>query len=124
MLSADVAVPQVLGLEQAQLHHLLRAGGKTEMLVKIIVALAHQTLHIPPDVVDGDSHILEDARRRALPFPEQSQQQMLGAHIIVPQGPGLLLRQHQRLLGPLGKASVNIHAYASLYNSSRTRSAR
>ena len=94
MLRADIAVPQLQRLAQAQFEHLLGVWGEWDVAVGRRIALADHLLNLLACVLQihalGGERLCGDA----LALANQAEQQMFGADVVVLQGASLFLRQH------------------------------
>ena len=65
---------------------------------------------------EGDAERLECLGRDAFAFVDQSEQDVLGADVVVVEQARFLLRQHHHSAGPVGKAFEHLTASLSLKN--------
>src|SRR3712207_4659656 len=85
VLGADVVVAQRERLAQGQLEHLLRAGREGDLAGGDLLAGADDADDLGAYALDGDVERLEDARGKALLLAEESEQDVLGADVVVLQ---------------------------------------
>ena len=104
MLGADVVVAEAQRLAQGQLQHLLRAGREGDLAGGDLLAGADDAHDLGAHPLNGDIQALEHARGKALLLAEETEQDVLGADVVVLQNPGLLLCEDDHLAGPFCKA--------------------
>ncbi len=92
VLGADVVVAEGERLAQRQLEHLLGARGERDLAGGDLLARADDADDLRADPFDGDVEGLEDARGKTLLLAEETEQDVLGADVVVLERPGLLLR--------------------------------
>ena len=68
-----------------------------------LVALADDAHDLRPHLLQADAERLEHPRRKALLLAEQPEQDVLGADVVVPERPRLVLSQDNHLPGTFGK---------------------
>ena len=100
VLGADVVVAERERLAQRQLEHLLGARRERDLAGGDLLAGADDADDLGADALDGDVERLEHARGEALLLAQQPEQDVLGADVVVLQGPGFLLREDDHLPGP------------------------
>ena len=103
MGGADGAAAHAGRLGHSQLHHALGAGRQALAGRGAGNALAHAALQHGADHFIGDAELTEHAVRHAVLLADQTEQQMLGAHVAVTQLLGSLLAQTQNFLCTGGK---------------------
>src|SRR6185369_11972918 len=99
VLGADVVVAEGERLAQRQLQDLLGARGERDLAGGDLLARADDPDHLRAHSFDGDVERLEDAGSEALLLAEQSEQDVLGADVVVLERPGLLLGEDDHLTG-------------------------
>ena len=104
VLRADVVVAERERLSQRELQHLLGARRERDLPRRDLVALADDARHVGPDVLDGDVERVEHTGGEPLLLTEQAEQDVLGADVVVLEGPGLVLREHDDLPCALGES--------------------
>ena len=104
VLGADVVVAQAQRLAQRQLQHLLGARRERDLAGGDLLTGADDPDDLRPDALDGDIQRLEHPSREALLLAEQPQQDVLGADVVVLEGPRLFLSQDDHLAGSLCKS--------------------
>src|SRR5262245_14439707 len=92
------------GLAQRELEHLLRARRERDLAGRDFVALTDDPRHLSSDLLDGDVERLQHPRSETFLLTEQAKQQMLGADVVVLQGPGFVLGKDDDLASSFGKA--------------------
>ena len=98
MGGADGAAAHAGSLGHSQLHHALGAGRKTLTGRGAGHALAHAALQHGADHLIGHAELGQHAVRHAVLLADQTQQQMLGAHVAVTQLLRRFLTQSQSFL--------------------------
>src|SRR5436305_78431 len=68
-----------------------------------LVTLTDDPGDLRAHLLDGDVEGVEDAGGKALLLPQQAEQDVLGADVVVLEGAGFILRQHHHLAGTFGK---------------------
>ncbi|CAG7170935.1 hypothetical protein PICSAR21_03545 [Mycobacterium avium subsp. paratuberculosis] len=104
VLGADVVVAELQRLAQAQLQHLLGARGERDVSGRRLLALADDLLDLAADALQRDAQRLQRLGRHALALVDQTQQDVLGADVVVVEHPGLFLRQDDDPAGAVGKS--------------------
>ena len=104
VLGTDVVVAEGEGLAQRELEHLLRARRERDLTRRHLVALADDPRHLGAHLFHRDVQGLEHARSEPFLFPQQSEQDVLGADVVVLQGTRLVLREYNDLTSPLGES--------------------
>eukprot|EP00976_Prorocentrum_cordatum_P101218 1192534-Prorocentrum_minimum.AAC.1 len=104
MLGADVVVSQLTGLLQGKLEHTLGAGGERDLHRDEAGPAADDLLNLGTTLLQVQAHRLEHLGGNSGALADETQQDLLSAHVVVPQAPGLLLGQHHHLDGLLGEA--------------------
>ena len=100
VLGADVVVAERERLAQGQLEHLLGARRERDLAGGDLLAGADDADDLGADALDGDVERLEHAGGEALLLAQQAEQDVLGADVVVLEGPGLLLGEDDHLPGP------------------------
>ena len=95
MLGADVAVPELQGLAQRELQHLLGPGSERRRAGRRGARQADGLLHLFADRLEGDPERLQRLGRDSLTLVDETQEDVLGANEAVVQQPRLLLRKHE-----------------------------
>ena len=93
VLGADVVVAELQRLAQAQLQHLLGARGERDVAGRRLLALADDLLDLAAHAFQRDAQRLQRLGGYALTLVNESQQDVLGADVVVVEHPGLFLRQ-------------------------------
>ncbi len=104
VLGADVVVAELQRLAQAQLENLLGARGERDVPRRRLLALADDLLDLAADAFKRDSQRLQRLGRDAFAFVNKTQQDVLGADVVVVEHPGLFLRQDDHPAGTVGKS--------------------
>src|SRR5438093_12592154 len=104
VLGADVVVPQRERLAECQFEHLLRARRKRDLAGRDLVALADDPRDLGTNLFDRDVERLEHARGEAFLFAQETEQDVLGADVVVLERPSLVLGENDDLPGPFGES--------------------
>jgi hypothetical protein len=104
VLGAYVVVSQAQCLAQRELEHLLGARRERDLPGRDLLTGADDAHHLCAHTLDGDVQALEDAGRQTLLLAEQSQQDVLGADVVVLEGARLLLGEDDHLPGTFCKS--------------------
>jgi hypothetical protein len=99
VLAADVRAAVVLRLANREVEHLLRARGEVQRLGGVVGAAAEDPYDRVPCLVEVEPGEQEHAGGDGVLGAEQAEQQVLGAERGVPERPGLLLGERDRLPG-------------------------
>src|SRR5581483_6549452 len=84
-----------------ELEHLLRPRRERDLPGGDLLAGADDADDLPANALNRDVEALEDAGRQALLLAQQSEQDVLGADVVVLERPRLFLRENHNLPGPL-----------------------
>ena len=109
VLGADVVVAQPARLVDRQLDHPFRARGQPDLADDRPVAAPDDELDGGADLGQLDVHVLEHARRDALALPDEPEQQVLGADVVVVEPLRLVLRKRQHLARAVRELVEAIH---------------
>src|SRR5207248_1851361 len=104
VLGPDVVVAQRERLSQRELEDLLGARGERDLAGGDLLTGPDDADDLGADALHRDVERLEHARCEALLLAKESQQDVLGADVVVLEDPGLLLSEDDHLAGPFGKA--------------------
>jgi hypothetical protein len=88
-------------LAQRQLEDLLGARRERDLAGGDLLAGSDDADDLGADALHGDVERLEHAGGKAFFLTEKSEQDVLGADVVVLEGPGLLLGKDDDLAGPL-----------------------
>ncbi len=100
VLGADVVVAEAQRLAQRELEHLLGARCERNLPGGDLLAGADDPHDLRAYSLDRDVQALQHARGKALLLAQQSQEDVLGADVVVLERPRLLLRKYNHLPGP------------------------
>ena len=114
VLGPDVVVPQLQGLAQRVLEHLLGAGRERDVTRGRLLARADDVLDLLAGGAQGDAHGLEGFGGDALTLVDQAEQQVLGPDVVVVEHPGLFLGQHDDPAGAVGEAFEHGYSFIDL----------
>ncbi len=109
VLGADVVVAQASRLVDGQLDHALGAWGQPDLTDDRAVATADDELHRGTHLGELDVHVLEHACRHALALADETEEEVLGADVVVVEALRLVLRQGQDLARPIGELVESVH---------------
>ncbi|GBD46468.1 hypothetical protein HRbin41_01295 [bacterium HR41] len=112
VLGADVVVAERQRFAQRQFEHFLGARGERNLAGLDLFARADDPHHLRTHALDGDVERLEHAGRESFLLPQQPEQDVLGADVVVLQDPRLLLGEDHDLPCPFGEA-LKHGSYAS-----------
>ena len=93
VLGADVVVAELQRLAQRQLEHLLGTRGERDVPARRLLALADDLFDLLAHGVEGDPERLERLRGDSFALVDQTEQDVLGADVVVVEHPGLFLGQ-------------------------------
>src|SRR5919204_302554 len=117
VLGADVVVAQAEGLAEGQLEDLLGARRERDLAGGDLLAGADDPHDLRADALDGDVEGLEDPGGQALLLAKQAEQDVLGADVVVLEGPRLLLREDDYLAGSLCESLEHSVSCSLVYQS-------
>ena len=103
VLGADVVVTERERLAQRQLEHLLGARRERDLPGGDLLAGSDDADHLRADALHRDVERLEHTRGETLLLAEESEQDVLGADVVVLEDAGLLLGEDDHLSGPFGE---------------------
>jgi hypothetical protein len=89
---------------QRKLEHLLSARRERDLAGRDLVALADDSSDLRPHFFHRDVEGLEHPRRKTLLLAEQSEQDVLGADVVVLERPRLVLGEDDDLASPFSEA--------------------
>src|SRR5215218_9313816 len=101
VLRAYVVVAELQRLSERELQDLLGAWRERCLRARAFLAVADDALHLFAHLVEGDVQGVEGLGSDALVFAKESEEQVLGADVIVVEMTGLILCEHHDLAGPL-----------------------
>ncbi len=104
VLGADVVVAKLQRLAQGELKYLLGARGEGYVARRRLLPLSDDLLNLLAHRFQADAQRFERLGRDALALVNQSEQDVLGADVVVVQHPGLFLSQHHNSSSPVGKS--------------------
>src|SRR5262245_2513932 len=97
VLGADVVVAEAQSFAEGELEHLLRARRERDLPGRHLVALADDAGDLGPYLFDRDVQRFQHPRGEPLLLPEESEQDVLGADVVVLERSGLVLCQDDYL---------------------------
>ena len=110
VLGADVVVAELQRLAQAQLQHLLGARGKGDVTGRGLLALTDDLLDLRTHAFEGDAERLEGLGGHALALVDESEQDVLGADVVVVEQARFFLRQHDHTSRSVSKSFEHVHS--------------
>ncbi len=108
VLGADVVVAELQRLAQRELEDLLRAGRERDVARRRGAAVADDLLDLRAHGFERDAERLERLGRDALALVDQSEQDVLGADVVVVEQARLFLREDDHPAGPVGEAFEHV----------------
>src|SRR5207247_2128468 len=125
VLRADVVVSEAARLVDGQLDDALGAGRQADLTDHRAIAAADDELDRRAHLGQLDVHVLEDARRHTLALPDEPEQQVLSADVVVVEPLSLILSQCQDLSRAIRELVESVHRVRTsvLYCSAPQRSA-
>ena len=103
VLGADVVVAELQGLAQAELEDLLGARRERDVSARRLLPLADDLLDLGANRLQRDVEALEGLRRYPLALVDETQEDVLGADVVVAEHPGLFLGQDDDAPRAVGK---------------------
>ena len=104
VLGADVVVAELQRLAQAQLEHLLGARGERDVTGRGLLALTDDLLDLAAHTLQRDAQRLERLGGDALTLVNESEQDVLGADVVVVEHPGFFLSQDDDATRTVGES--------------------
>jgi hypothetical protein len=101
VLRAYVVVAELQRLSERELEHLLGAWRERRLRARAFLAVADDALDLLSHLVEGDVQGVERLGRDALVLTQETEEQVLGANVVVVEMTGLILCEHHDLAGPL-----------------------
>ena len=114
VLGADVVVAELERLAQRELEDLLRARRERDVARRGLAAVADDLLDLRADGFERDAERLERLGGDAFALVDQSEQDVLGADVVVVEQARFFLRQHDHSAGPVGEAFEHVGIRLSL----------
>jgi hypothetical protein len=108
VLGADVVVAELQGLAQRELEHLLCARRERDVAGGLLLPLADDVLNLLANRIERDVERLECLCGDALPLVDESEQDVLGADVIVVEHLGLFLGQNNDAASSVGKSLKHV----------------
>ena len=109
VLRADVVVTQTAGFVDGQLDDTLSAWGQSDLAHHRTIPAADDELDRGPDLGQLDVHVLEHARGHTLALPDETQEQVLRADVVVIEPLRLVLGECQDLARAIRELVEPIH---------------
>ena len=104
VLGADVVVAELQGLAQRQLENLLGARRERDVTRRLLLALADDVLHLLAHGIERNPERLERLGSNALTLVDQTQEDVLGADVVVVEHLRLFLGEHNHATGTVGES--------------------
>ncbi len=124
VLRADVVVSEAACLIDGQLDDSLCPWRQADLADDRAVPATDDELDGGPDLGQLDVHVLEDARRDTLALPDEAQEQVLRADVVVVEPLRLVLSQRQDLARAIRELVEAIHRVERLFPSRAPRTCR
>ena len=123
VLGADVVVAELQRLAQRELEDLLGARRERDVPARRLLALADDLLDLRADGLQRDAEALQSLGGDALTLVDQTQEDVLGADVVVAEHPGFFLRQDDHPAGSVCEPLEHVIApcRASPFRPSRGR---
>ncbi len=93
VLRADVVVAQLKGLAERQLQDLLGTGGEGDVPGRGLLALTDDLLHLLADRLKRNAEALQGLSGDTFALVDETQEDVLGADVVVVEHPGFFLSQ-------------------------------
>ncbi len=104
MLGSDVVVTELQRFTQAELEHLLGARRERNVTGRLLLTLSNDVLNLLAHSVERDVERLESLGGNALALVNETQQNVLGADVVVVEHLGFFLRQDNDATSAVGKS--------------------
>ncbi len=117
VLRTDVVVTEPAGLVDGQFYDALGARGQADLADDRPIAPADDELDRGADLWQLDVHVLEHAGSHAFAFPDEAEEQVLRADVVVVEALGLVLRERQDLASAVRELVETIHRAERLFYS-------
>ena len=108
MLGADVVVAQLQRFTQRQLEHLLRARREGDVAGRLLLPLADDVLNLLAHGVERDAQALERLGGDALALVDETEQDVLGADVVVVEHLRLFLGEDDHTTGTVGESLEHV----------------
>ncbi|GHS89420.1 hypothetical protein AGMMS50218_15670 [Actinomycetota bacterium] len=110
VLGPDVVVAELQRLAQGQLQHLLGARRERDVPARRLLALADDLLHLRAHGIQRDAQRLEGLGGDALTLVDQTQEDVLGADVVVVEHPRLFLGEDDHATGSVRESLEHVHS--------------
>ena len=110
VLGADVVVAELQRLAQRQLQHLLGARRERDVARRGLLALADDLLDLGAHGLQRDAERLERLGRDTLTLVDQTQEDVLGADVVVVEHPCLFLGKDDHATGSVRESLEHVHS--------------
>jgi hypothetical protein len=117
VLRADVVVAEPARLIDRELDHPFRTRRQADLADDRAIAAADDELDRRADLGQLDVHVLEDPGRHALALPNEPEQQVFGADVVVVEPLRLVLSKRQDLARAVRELVEAIHRVERLFPS-------
>ena len=118
VLRADVVVAEPAGFVDRELDHAFRPRRQADLSDDRPVAAPDDELDGRPDLRELDVHVLEDARGDTLALADETEQQVLGADVVVVEPLRLVLGECQDLARAIRELVEAVHRVERLFPAS------
>ena len=103
MLCADVVVTELASLLEGEFKDTFGARGKRNFNRNETGSTTNDFLNFNPSIFEVDAHRFQNFGCNPCAFANQAEQNLLGAHKVVPKPSSFLLGKHDHLDGLFGK---------------------
>lgn len=104
MLCPDEVVPERQRLAYGLLEHPLGRSGQRQLLPGVLNGRGSGRSELPAHRLDLDAELVQDLTGQSVCLAQQPKQEVLAAHVRLPQDPRFLLRDRDHASGALGEA--------------------
>ena len=120
VLGADVVVPELEGFPERQLENLLGARGERNVSAGSLGALSNDLHDLESHRLEADAHALQGPGGDTLAFVDETEQDVLGADVVVVEQPRFFLGQNHDPACPVGEPLEQLAtSYVTVAPSSR-----
>ncbi len=103
VLGADVVVAELEGFAERQFEDLLCPWSERNVSARCLGALTDDLDDLAPDGFEADPHAFESTGGDALPFVDETEEDVLGADVVVVEESRFFLSENDDPAGPIGK---------------------
>ena len=114
VLGADVVVTELERFPQRELEHLLGSGREGDLTCRLARSSADDRLNSRSGRLQADAELVQCLGRHPVGLAQQTEEEVLGADVVVAQPAGLLLGHHDGLARPVGETLEHARSIARL----------